>query len=104
MEKDLHKRLEEAAGKYAAERIGNQYPLLSEFRRRALATHDNFALEEAFADGAEYGYKEAISQAKEWLSHFTKVNVTKMAIFDMEEYIKTGKSMMGFEHNEEEKK
>ena len=49
MEKDLHKRLEKAA-----ENFSDEFPNAA-------------ALKIGFLGGAEYGYKEAIEVAKEWL-------------------------------------
>lgn len=49
MEKDLHKRLEEAAEKIAP--VG----------------FDQWGVSYGFKKGAKYGYREAIAQAKEWL-------------------------------------
>lgn len=59
------------ANEYALKRIGDQYPLVNnEYRRRCLVTHDNFALEEAFDDGALYGYRKAMEICKEWMQNY----------------------------------
>ena len=57
MEKDLHKRLEEAARKSFEERYPDGIDLYKD------------AQIDGFIAGAEYGYKEAIAQAKRWLDN-----------------------------------
>lgn len=67
MTPDLHKELEESAKQYALNKLGNQFQDEYPHRRRTFAVHSNFELDDAFVDGAELGYKEAIKAAKEWL-------------------------------------
>lgn len=63
MNKDLHKRLDEAAKEYADKRFPRHRA--SENDRRA--REDYQLCRDTYKAGAEQGYKEAIEQAKEWL-------------------------------------
>lgn len=74
MNKDLRKRLEEAAKKYADEYVVGDVAIIVDL------IHE--VAKESFLAGAEYGYKEAIEAAKEWMKehyhlfeHFDKDEV-----------------------------
>lgn len=74
MDTETRKRLEEAAEKYALE-------------HKAEWLHQNFYVsdsEEGFIAGAEYGYKEATAQAKEWLREHVPSIIT-----ETEDYVKS---------------
>lgn len=58
MEKDLLKRLEEAANKYAKRVVPECISSYEDFFNNTIAD---------FRNGAELGYKEAIALAEEWL-------------------------------------
>lgn len=58
MTPDLHKRLKEAAYKYAKRVVPECISSYVDFFNSTRAD---------FRNGAKYGYKEAIAQAKEWL-------------------------------------
>lgn len=62
MEKDLHKRLEEAADRHC-----KCDACLSEHKATGGCWKEICPPHSAYIAGAEYGYKEAIAQAKEWL-------------------------------------
>lgn len=74
MTKELRKRLEEAARDYAETAVVIQSVLREEYIKESM--HD-------FKTGASYGYKEAITQAKEWL----KENYHLFDHFDKDEVI-----------------
>lgn len=69
MAEEIKKRLEEAADDFS-----------SEFPNAA-------SLKIGFFTGAEHGYKEAITQAKEWLSNNIHSDMTIGSFFDSREAI-----------------
>lgn len=65
MDSELRKRLEEAAEEY-----GKGYKT-------------SLALEAGFMKGAEFGYKEAIEKAKEWLKQRPMLDSLDLVEFEM---------------------
>lgn len=66
MNKNLRKRLEEAADNYANNVVA-----------KSLFLREDYVLgvKEDFYQGAEQGYKEAIEQAKEWMKNYFPVEL-----------------------------
>ena len=77
MDKELRKRLEEAAKNYADENYYVDYSAGTTPYSVGLEEGEHDGAEDGFLAGAEYGYKEAIALATEWLNnHLGKDNGT----------------------------
>lgn len=84
MDKYLRKRLEEAAN-IEAIKDTSKGRNRKDYFISAMADHEN-GFREGFLVGAEYGYKEAIAQAKEWLKKnltITTVDQQRKLIFNV---------------------
>lgn len=83
MNASLYKRLEEAAKKYADENYEIDYSVGTTPYMVGLDEGAHNGAEDGFLAGAEYGYKEAIEVAKEWLEKHGTLDELDLVEFDV---------------------